>query len=331
MLSGRRIVCVTPSGRRRYMALLAPHVLGSPVVDRWDLWVNTTVPGDLRFFDALARLDPRVRLVPHPDGAAPCVEALGGFARLAAEPATAYVRLDDDVVWAEPGFFERLVAFRLAHPEYFLVMPLVVNNALSTFILQTFRKLVASRPVTSTCLDKVGWRDPDFAVALHRFALERIAAGDVARLHCGPVELALNRFSINAISWLGEDMAAVGGVRGTDEEEELSVTIPTRLRRRNCFCTDVVAAHFAFYPQREALDETDVLARYEAALAARPDLAGLAARVRAALADAERGADGSDWDWPPKPRGLRARLHRLRKRLRRRRPPRVTLAPGPAL
>lgn len=329
MHEGRRVVCVTPSGRRRYMALLAPCVLGSPVVDRWDLWVNTTVPADLAFVRGLARADPRVRLVPHPDGAAPCVEALGAFSRLAMDPGTVYVRLDDDVVWTEPGFFERLVGFRLAHPEYWLVMPLILNNALCSNILQTFGKIVASRPVATVCLDKVGWRDPDFAVALHRFAQRTIAADEVARLHCGPVEIALNRFSINGICWLGEDMAASGGVVGTDEEEELSAVLPTRMRRRSCFFTDVACAHFAFYSQREVLDETDVLAGYERLLAARGDLGGWPARSRALLAEADALADGTDWAWPPRPRGLRARLRRLRKRWTRPKPPRVTLSPGP--
>lgn len=330
MLEGHPVVCVTPSGRRRYMALLAPHVLASPVVDRWDLWVNTTVPADLAFFEGLARTDPRVRLVRHPDGAAPCVEALGAFSRLAMDPGTVYVRLDDDVVWAEPGFFERLAAFRLAHREYFLVMPLILNNALCSNILQTFRKIVASRPVATVCLDKVGWRDPDFAVALHRFAQRTIAAGDVGRLHCGPVEIALNRFSINGISWMGEDMAASGGVVGPDEEEELSAVLPTRLRRRSCFFTDVACAHFAFYSQREVLDETDVLDGYARLAEGRPDLREATARARALLAEADALADGTDWAWPPRPRGLRARLHRLRKRWTRRKPPRVTLAPGPS-
>lgn len=196
MLEGHPVVCVTPSGRRRYMALLAPHVLASPVVDRWDLWVNTTVPADLAFFEGLARTDPRVRLVRHPDGAAPCVEALGAFSRLAMDPGTVYVRLDDDVVWAEPGFFERLAAFRLA--------------------------------------------------------------------------------------------------------------------------------------QREVLDETDVLDGYARLAEGRPDLREATARARALLPEADALADGTDWAWPPRPRGLRARLHRLRKRWTRRKPPRVTLAPGPS-
>ena len=64
MFDGYRVVCVTPAGRRRYMKLLAPLVLACDLVDRYDIWVNTSDAGDLAFFEGLARLDDRVRLVP---------------------------------------------------------------------------------------------------------------------------------------------------------------------------------------------------------------------------------------------------------------------------
>ena len=329
MYANHKVVCVTPAGRRRYLRLLVPQVLASGLVDRYDLWVNTAVPADLAFLEGLARLDPRVRLVRHPLGAEPSVEAIGAFSRLAMDDDTVYVRLDDDVVWLEPGFFETLLAFRCAHPAYFLVMPLVLNNALCSHVLQTFGKLEASRPITTTCLCKVGWRDPDFALQLHRFGLDLMRRGEVHRLHCGAVEIALNRFSINAIAWFGRDMAAAGGVVGSDEEEELSATMATRLRRRNCFCTDTVAAHFAFYSQRALLDTTDVLDAYEALLRARPELGGLLTAVASVHDEAQALDDGATWGWPPLPV---KRWFQLRRWFPRRRPrSRVTLRPGPRL
>jgi hypothetical protein len=311
------------------MRLLAPQVLASALVDRWDLWVNTDVAADLAFFRGLARMDPRVRLVPHPEGKKPAVEAIGAFARLAADADTVYVRLDDDVVWLEPGFFETLLVFRLARPEYFLVTPLVVNNALSSYVLQTFDKLRVSRPFTTTCLCKVGWRDPDVALQLHRLLLDLARRGETARLHCGPVEIALNRFSINCISWLGEDMARCGGVRGDDEEQELSASIPVRLGRRNCFQTDAIAAHFAFYSQREALDRAGVLEAYEALLRARPDLEAGIARVDEVHAEAQASDDGATWGWPPKE--IKRWFQPRRWFPRRSRPSGVTLAAGERL
>src|SRR5689334_19608767 len=115
MFQGYRVVCVTPAGRRRYMKLLVPQVLASPIVDRYDVWLNTNTAGDLAFLRQLPELDrtrpDRVRLIAQPDNLLPGWDAIAGFHRLAQDADTIYVRLDDDVVWLEPGFFETLLAF----------------------------------------------------------------------------------------------------------------------------------------------------------------------------------------------------------------------------
>lgn len=329
LIGAWKVVCVTPAGRRRYMRLLVPQVLASPLVDRYDLWINTAVPADLAFFEGLARADGRVRLVPHPKGAKPSVEEIGAFSHFAMDADTIYVRLDDDIVWIEPGFFETLLAFRIANPEYFHVMPLILNNAMCSYILQTFGKLSASREFTSTCLCKVGWRDPEVAVQLHRLVLDLIRRGEVDRLHCGPVEIALARFSINCISWFGHDMAASGGVVGVNEEEELSASIPARLRRRNAFITDTAVSHFAFYSQREVVDVSGILESYEALLRERSDLKDGLARAAAAHDEAQAVDDGTNWGFPPPPA---KKWYQPRRWFpRRRHPSGVTLKAGPSL
>jgi hypothetical protein len=296
MFEGYRIVCVTPAGRRRYMKLLAPQILACELVDRYDIWVNTADAGDRAFLEALTRVDRRVRLVEQPDGKEPGLGAIHGFHRTTQDADTIYLRLDDDVVWLEPGFFETLLRFRIAHPRYFLVMPLIINNALCTSILQSCGKIKSSRFVGATCMDPIGWRDPWFAVRLHRFVLDLVARGETHRLHCGPREIALNRFSINAICWFGQDMAAIGGEVRPAEEEDLSNIIPTRLGRANCFCTDTIAAHFAFYVQRKAVDRSGVLERYAQALGQRAELQPLLREI-AAIADA---IDATHTAMPPR-------------------------------
>jgi hypothetical protein len=298
MFQGYRVVCVTPAGRRRYMKLLVPQILASPIVDRYDVWVNTDDAGDLAFLRRLPELDlphpERVRLIAQPDNLAPDWGAIAGFHRLAQDEDTIYVRLDDDVVWLEPGFFETLLAFRIANPRYFLVMPLIINNAVCTHLLRTLGKIASSHFVGAACMDPIGWRSPGFAIKLHRLFLDLLARGEAARLHCGAHEIAMNRFSINAICWFGRDFASFGGQVGAAEEEELSNLIPTRLGRANCFCTDTIAAHFAFYVQRRTLDRTDILEAYARHLATRGELRpllGAAAKLCAAI----------DADHPPIP------------------------------
>ena len=164
MFEGHRVVAVTPAGRRRYMELLVPQILSCALVDRYDIWVNTPDPGDLAFLEGVAKLDPRVRLVRHPDGAAPSIESIGAFHRTACDADSIYVRLDDDVVWLEPGFFETLLRFRIDHPDYFLVMPLILNNAACSFLLQSFGRIETTKPLRPACMDEFGWRDPYLAL-----------------------------------------------------------------------------------------------------------------------------------------------------------------------
>ena len=335
MFEGYRVVCVTPAGRRRYMKLLAPLVLSAPLVDRYDIWLNTDDAGDLAFLEEIRRLAPdRVRLVPQPDGKEPGWGAIHGFARTAQDTDTIYIRLDDDIVWLEPGFFETLLRFRVDQPRFFLVSPLVINNALCSHILLTCRKIATSRFVGAICMDAVGWREAEFAVALHRLLLDLARRGETHRLHCGAREIAMNRFSVNVICWFGRDMAAIGGEVGPAEEEELSNIIPARLGRANCFCTDTVAAHFAFYIQRDVVDRAGLLEEYVALLRGRDELRPL---LEPCLAICSRLDESHPPVEPPpakKPRGPRAILRRIVRPLlwlapKPRKP--TALSPGPAL
>ncbi len=335
MFESYRIVCVTPAGRRRYMSLLAPQVLASPLIDRYDIWVNAPDAGDLAFLDGLARLDPRVRLVRHPDGAPPRIESIGAFHRMALDDDTIYVRLDDDVVWLEPGFFETLLRFRVDHPEYFLVMPLIINNAVCSFLLQLFHKIAATRYIRAICMDEVGWRDPYLALGLHRLLIDLIDRGEIHRLHIPPREIALNRFSINAICWFGRDLAEIGGQVGEQEEEELSLVIPARLNRRNCFCGDTIAAHFAFIHQRRKMERSGLLEQYQRVLSARPELAGLLEKVGeiardAAAANADSYMPGL-YVPPNIPKRQRFAMWWRERPWRKRWRPKARLRTGPAL
>ena len=208
MYKGCKIVCVTPAGRRRYMRLLAPQILASPLVDRYDVWVNTKAPRDIAFFDALAKIDPGSGWLRSLTGSRR-IRSIGAFHRLATDADTIYVRFDDDVVWLQPDFFERHLDFRIANPDYLLTMPLIVNNAVCTALLENTGKVGLSRPVAYNAFDKIGWRDGQFAEAIHAMFLDLVETGSWGHLHGGAYPIALNRFSINCICWFGRDLAAV--------------------------------------------------------------------------------------------------------------------------
>ncbi|MDW7973336.1 MAG: hypothetical protein RMI01_09080 [Thermodesulfovibrio sp.] len=50
------------------MKLLASYVLTDDIVDRWDIWVNTTDKLDIAFFEYMAKNFSKVKLIPQPEG-----------------------------------------------------------------------------------------------------------------------------------------------------------------------------------------------------------------------------------------------------------------------
>ena len=309
MYNGFKIVCVTPAGRRRYMRLLAPQILASPLVDRYDVWVNTANKPDLDFFEALRRLDKRVNLVAQPDGKVKGVSTIGAFHRHATDEDTIYIRLDDDIVWLQPDFFERHLAFRIANPGYLLTMPLVVNNAVCTALLQETGKIRLSRRVGIRAFDPIGWRDGTFAVALHRLFLGLVETKQWSRLWGGNYPIGLNRFCINCICWFGKDLAAYPDMIGRDEEQDWTVKSGFRTGRVNCFATDSIVAHYAFYSQRAHLDRTDLLDRYRRTLMQRPEVAASLKALEDLAAGLETaGGGGADGGEAPRQPGVRERL-----------------------
>ena len=278
MHRGRRVVVVTPAGRRRYMELLVPQLLAyRDVVDEYRIWINTANRADIEYFEALAAEHPGfVTLARLPPG----VPVRGNltichFFRACVDPDTVYVRFDDDVVLLDTlDAFRAFLDFRIDHPQLFLVYGTVLNNAVVAHVQQRFGLAPLDRgAVGYGCMDAVGWKCPKFAEGAHRHVLGVLAAnGGKLEGFRMPNWLLFHyeRVSINCISWLGEEFAKFGGVIERDEEKWLSVIKPRQLSKPNCIFGGYVVVHYAFAPQRAHLEATDVLAQYYALLGKEP-------------------------------------------------------------
>lgn len=258
-----KVVCVTPAGRRRYMRYLVPQIIVSPLVDRYDIWVNTTDRGDITFLNELQKKYPKIRLLQQPEGKIDSFYSIRTFFRYAIESDSIYIRLDDDIVWIEPNFFEEMIHFRLSHPEFFWVSPLVINNAICTHLLQRQNLFQYPKYITANCYDELGWKNGKFAEDLHRWFMDKIIDRTYKKLHSEGNPIALNRFSINSICWFGKTFRSFKGfVTSNDEEEFMTVIKPTEMGLLNYIYCNTIVAHLAFFPQRDFIDKTDILDRY---------------------------------------------------------------------
>lgn len=305
----RRLVTVTPAGRRRYIEILANYLLRNRhVIDEHQWWVNTREPDDVACLLRLGDRYPdffRVIFRPHRE-AEPIGHAIWRFMSTCVDAGTVYLRLDDDICYVAPGAIEAIHARRLADPHPFLVLGNIVNNAICSHAYQAAGLIPRWwGEIRQECMDDVGWKDGAVAVRMHRWFQGLVRGGRVEGLAAVRFPFdGRSRFSINAICWNGHDMAALPERDRCDVDEEpfLTVDVPRRLGRPNVICPEAIFSHFAFYTQRPFVESIapELLHHYRQ-LSGTPDMT-------LAGGSGLREAFGI---------GLRASLGRTRWRLRR--------------
>ncbi len=117
MIDNYKVVVNTAAGRRRYMQYLIPQVVACDVVDRYDIWVNTNDMTDIAFFQRCAEHFPKINLVYQPDGVVTGIRSINAFYKNCVDQDTIYLKLDDDIVWLEPAFFEKSSIASLSAPS----------------------------------------------------------------------------------------------------------------------------------------------------------------------------------------------------------------------
>jgi hypothetical protein len=258
-----KVCLVIPAGRERYLRVLIPQLLKQEGWDSLKLWVNTKDSNDLQYIQTLPSLDSRICLESAPKFEPDGFKTIGQFFANCVSPDTVYIRFDDDICFVEKDLVQNLARFRWENKEPFLISPIIINNALCACILQVLGKIRYPYVIYANCWDRIGWRDPVFAERFHQYFLQKSREGKIDHFKFQNRPIAISRYSINCISWLGEEFAKFdGAVPFGDEEQFLSVTKPTQLGKINMFWGEKIAAHFSFYSQREHLDSTTILEEY---------------------------------------------------------------------
>ena len=268
---GKRIISVTPAGRKRYLEILVEYLLcNRHIIDEHHWWLNTSDKNDIAYIEEITAQYPEFFRIIRGDWAFDRnsrTHSIYHFFKFCTESDTVYVRLDDDLVWVDNDTIEKMVKCKLENPEAFLVFANIVNNSLSSFLYQRLGIIpydsLESR-VNYDCMDEVGWKDSKFAEHLHRFFLKKLEQRTLSDFYYPNWKLFSERASINAICFTGEDMLNAYSFITEAEEHDLTVEIPKQFNRYNLICGDALASHFAFYIQREYLDSTDLLEKYYA-------------------------------------------------------------------
>jgi hypothetical protein len=240
-------------------------VLSSPDVAEWQLWDNCRNDDDRAYLRQLAASDPRCKIkeLPGSDGTN---ASIGRFFKFCDDVDAFYVRLDDDVVYLQEDFFPKFASRALAaRGDAVWFAPVIINNAICSWLLKLRAALRFEGPVTPYASCKFAWRRPELALALHPVFIEAVRANRLADFKIADEAVRLCRFSINAIGFFGADKVKLGErfcPAGEDEEEWLSIVFPIEAGKSGMIFGDLLAAHFSFYTQERFILQTDILRQY---------------------------------------------------------------------
>ena len=262
-----KMVVVMPAGRKRYMEVMLPHILKQKgLIDEFRIWCNTKEQSDLDYIEQIASSNLNFITVEH---LPPSTDKVGepwvihNFFKNTTDPNTIYLRIDDDIVWAEKDFFKKMYEFRIENLKHFLVYGNIVNNAVCDHLCQKNGVYKSEPHYGFDSWDQNGWRDPILAENKHRQLIENIKNNQLEKYRFSPVVLEnYQRVSINCICWFGSEFAKFNGMVGLDEEQWLASDKPRELGLPNCIFGEAICSHFSFYSQREHMDKTDILDKY---------------------------------------------------------------------
>lgn len=280
---GYKVEVFIPAGRKRVMSILLDNLCRfQTIVDRVQVWYNIdeSQVEDGEWLESLPDIYGNwVKLVKLPKeqyNIKPKQLRTGLFyADNTVDPRTIYIRCDDDIVFLDSAFFQNLLDFRIDHPEYFLVMANIINNAITSYIHQQLGNISTKQGTVEEpyCMEPTAWRSGPFAKMLHETLINHIKQNTTDKLFFDHADLEnASRFSISCFCFFGKDFAKFNGVIGQrrkgivyrDEEIYLTEIYPTLNNRLNTICGSALVGHYSFFGQRPFLDKTDILEQYKA-------------------------------------------------------------------
>lgn len=263
-------IIVTPAGRKRYLEILIEYLKKQKNdFDEYHLWVNTTNEEDINY---MLKLESEIEWVK----TVKINEPINGnlsickFFKEYTDSDTAYLRLDDDIVYIENDAIKEIFNFRINNPEYFLVYGNIINNSVITHIHQRIGA-IPTQPFglnQYACWQEhgtpaMGWVDGNFASFVHENFITDLNNNDTNKYKFKKWILSeYQRVSINVISWLGSEFSNFNGEVGSDEEQWLSVDKPKMINKPNIIFGEKIFSHYAFFTQREIVDNNNFVNKY---------------------------------------------------------------------
>ena len=267
-----RVKVLIPAGRRRYCKILSRYIEREmdlhKAIDSCTWMFNTDDRDDEAWIMSEVERRPDIYSPHWIEG---CSGKIGdqrglGIARhideIGRDPDAVYVRIDDDMLYFSDGTILNL-AYAAASNSYLLTLPFVVNMGRMNKMMHEagfIRECVVDEVID------VFQKEPQLSYFLHDRFLKGIF--DVEKLKKMPAQEYgdLNGVNVGFVAWRGRDLTSLSeSLAGKMmEEHELSVNWIERTGGSHFVDPSLgVASHFAYWRQRNFLDSTNTLFRYE--------------------------------------------------------------------
>jgi hypothetical protein len=186
------------------------------------------------------------------------------YKNYAIDEKSVYIKIDDDMLWFEDNFFTKLFNYRIQNKDNFLIYPLIINNAILTNILIRFGKFEWDNKCWYQPMDPIGWGSGLFAKELHDKFLDIIKLKTYNNLKFDKWVLDWRELvNINVISFFGSDMKLVAPTLNFHTDEAYFCHYgPSLLNKQNIIYGQFICSHYAFQPQKQYLDTTDIKQKY---------------------------------------------------------------------
>jgi len=267
MIGHRKVSVIMAAGRRRYMPIITKYILEEPIVDEWQIWVNTQVPEDIEYLHKLgaeinASRPGFVRLIECPNENWGEVGSMGAIRAFytpeTIDKGTIYLRVDDDIVHVHDRALRTLAQFRSDNPQYFLVTGNMVNSGLCSHLqhrMGCHQEVIPAMlaPRWSSEGGDLHWSS-NMATVIHDSYLKAAEDGrlDGWRQYERWELYETPRFGIAFCSFFGRDMLEIiSKWRGEDDEIFMTEDWPRQAGRINCIAGKALVAHYAYGPQRK--------------------------------------------------------------------------------
>lgn len=272
------------AGRQQTMELLMPQ-LANELIDEIIVAKNTQNLSDLKYLDSL-KTNTKIKYIAVPSNIIKdSHKAWKYLYNFMQDEDTIYFKMDDDVIYIEPGYFKKTLEFKINHPEILCVFPMIVNNPYCCTLLKE-HPLMFSKYNNYKLMYEYFYSDK-YGAQLHelflmdptnsRWKINNHVFGkngvyfknkhheeNITRMV--PWDYA-ERIGINSICYFGKDFKKLNVAKKITEcysdELFLVYNIFNSTNQKHCILGNTLVAHFAFSGQKGLRARVDILNKYK--------------------------------------------------------------------